>query len=188
MILFALAAFAACLFPAVAPANEEVCAVCDRQVVVSGQFNHERGPEGLMIAGAPRRSEEAFREEIYGTNFTLSVPNLPAGQYTVLIGLAEMVFTNAGERVFDITCGSQTLAVLGRGRFFGVVCALSGTPCMCSIAALEKTTITFLPQKAFNDFIKDYPILRQLPLRLAQEGMLVDRGIFVGDVGIPGLT
>ena len=110
MILFALTAFAVGLSTPPPSADEEVCAACDRQVLVSGQFSHGRGREGLTIAGAPNRGEEAFREEIYGTNFTLSVPNLPAGQYTVQIGLAEMVFTNAGQRVFDITCGNQTLA------------------------------------------------------------------------------
>ena len=83
---------------------------CDRKVLVSGQFEHGRGHESLAIQGAPKRGEEAFREEIYGTNFTVSVPNLPAGKYTVLIGLAEVVYTNAGQRVFNITCGNQTLA------------------------------------------------------------------------------
>ena len=80
---------------------------CDRKVLVSGQFKHGRGHESLAIVGAPKRGEEAFREEIYGTNFTVSVPNLPAGKYTVLIGLAEVVYTNAGQRMFDITCGNQ---------------------------------------------------------------------------------
>ena len=98
MLLFALAAFAAGFSNTVALGDDEVCAACDRQVRVSGQFSHGGARDGLMITGAPRHSEEAYREEIYGPNFTLSVSNLPAGQYTVQIGLAEMVFTNAGER------------------------------------------------------------------------------------------
>jgi beta-glucosidase len=90
--------------------EQEVCVACDRKVVVSGEVSHGRGHESLAIEGAPRRSEEAFREEIYGTNFTLSVPNLPAGEYTVRVGLAEVDFLKAGQRVFDITCGEQILA------------------------------------------------------------------------------
>jgi beta-glucosidase len=109
-ILCALAGFTVCLSTTVAFADEETCVACDRKILVSGQFDHGRGHEGLAIEGAPRRGEEAFREEIYGTNFTLSVPNLPAGKYTVQIGLTEIVFTNAGKRAFDITCGNQTLA------------------------------------------------------------------------------
>jgi len=110
MIFYPLVIFAVCFSNTAAFANEETCVACDRQILVSGQFHHGRGHESLAIAGAPKRGEEAFREEIYGANFTLSVPNLPGGKYTVQIGLAEIVFTNAGQRAFDITCGNQTLA------------------------------------------------------------------------------
>ena len=109
-IFYPLVIFAVCLSNLAAFADEETCVACDRKVLVGGQFNHGRGHESLAIVGAPKRGEEAFREEIYGTNFTLSVPNLPAGKYTVLIGLAEVDCTNAGQRAFDITCGNQTLA------------------------------------------------------------------------------
>jgi beta-glucosidase len=108
--IIALAALAVCFSTIAAFADEETCVACDRKVLVSGRFEHGRGHESLAIEGAPKRGEEAFREEIYGANFTVSVPDLPAGKYTVLIGLAEVVFTNAGQRVFDITCGNQTLA------------------------------------------------------------------------------
>jgi beta-glucosidase len=91
-------------------ADDETCVACDRQVLVSGQFEHGRGHESLAIIGAPKRCEEAFREEISGANFTVSVPHLPAGKYTVLLGFAEIVYTNTGQRTFDITCGDQTIA------------------------------------------------------------------------------
>jgi beta-glucosidase len=110
MIFYPLVIFAVCLSNTVAFADEETCVACDRKVLVSGQFHHGRGHESLAIEGAPKRGEEAFREEIYGTNFTLSVPHLPGGKYTVQIGLAEIVFTNGGQRAFDITCGDQALA------------------------------------------------------------------------------
>jgi beta-glucosidase len=109
-ILYPLVVFAVLFSPLIAGADEETCVACDRKVLVSGEFNHGRGHESLAIIGAPKRSEEAFREEIYGPNFTLSVPNVAAGKYTVRIGLAEVVFTNAGQRAFDITCGKQVLA------------------------------------------------------------------------------
>jgi len=109
-ILYGLAVVTVCLFTAAAIADEETCVACDRRVLVSGQFEHGRGHESLAITGAPRRGEEMFREEIYGTNFTLSVPNLPAGKYTLVIGLAEVDYTDAGQRTFDIACGNQMLA------------------------------------------------------------------------------
>ena len=91
-------------------AAEETCAICDRAVFVSGEFTHGRGHESLAIEGAARRGDEAFREEIHGKNFTVSAVNLPAAKYTIQIGLAEIVYTNAGERLFDITCGDEIIA------------------------------------------------------------------------------
>jgi len=110
MAFSALVVFMVCLSIPVARGGEETCAACDRKVLVNGQFQHGRGHESLAIVGAPRRSEEAFREEIYGTNFSVTVPNLPAGKYTVVIGLAEVDFLEAGQRAFDIACGDQMLA------------------------------------------------------------------------------
>lgn len=82
----------------------------------------------------------------------------------------------------------QELAQLDRGQFFGIVSGLSGMPTNCSIRATEPTMLTYLPQKSFNDFIKEYPTLRELPRRLSAEGMLVDKDVFVGDAGVPGLS
>jgi CRP-like cAMP-binding protein len=87
-----------------------------------------------------------------------------------------------------VSAREEELAQLERGQFFGIVSALSGTPCRCNIAAVEETTLTYLPQRSFNDFVRDFPSLRELPRRLATEGMLVDKDVFVGDSGIPGLS
>ena len=110
LILWALAILTGWLSPCVAFGGEEVCVACDKNVRISGEFNHRRARGVTTIEGATWRGEEAFREEIYGTNFALSVSGLPAGQYTVLLGFVEVDFTNAGQRVFDITCGRQMLA------------------------------------------------------------------------------
>jgi beta-glucosidase len=91
-------------------AADETCAVCDRKIVVTGEFRHAIAPEDLAVQGAARRADEAFREEISGKNFAVSVLNLPAGAYTLQIGFAEMAFTNAGQRMFDITCGDRIIA------------------------------------------------------------------------------
>ena len=91
-------------------AADEVCGACDRKVLVSGEFSHSSADGAVAITNAPRRGEEAFREEIFGPNFSVSVPQLDAGRYTVILGFAEMYFTNAGQRTFDITCGDQIIA------------------------------------------------------------------------------
>jgi beta-glucosidase len=89
--------------------DEEICVACDKKVLISGDFSHRRAWGVTTIVGATWRGEEAFREEIFGTNFTLSVSDLPAARYTAVIGFAEVDFTNAGQRVFDITSGEKTL-------------------------------------------------------------------------------
>ncbi|MGD0350552.1 MAG: glycoside hydrolase family 3 C-terminal domain-containing protein [Verrucomicrobiota bacterium] len=90
--------------------DDEICVACDKKVLVSGEFSHRRAWGVTTIEGATWRGEEAFREEIYGTNFTLTISGLPAGKYEAVIGLVEVDYTNAGQRVFDITCGRQMLA------------------------------------------------------------------------------
>ena len=63
-----------------------------------------------VIQGETWRVGDAFREELIGSNFTVSVSGLPEGRYQLVIGLVEVDLTNAGARVFDITCGDQTIA------------------------------------------------------------------------------
>ena len=109
-ILCALALCAGLSSISIARADEETCAACDRKIIVTGQFQHDRGHESLAIENAPRRQEEAFREEIFGPAFAVTVPHLPAGKYTLLIGVAEVYFLSAGERAFDITCGDEIIA------------------------------------------------------------------------------
>ena len=90
--------------------NDEVCVACDKKVNISGEFSHRRAWGVATISGVTSRGVEAFREEIYGTNFSLSVSGLPAGKYNAVIGLVEVDYTNAGQRVFDIACGDRVLA------------------------------------------------------------------------------
>jgi len=88
---------------------DEVGGVGDRQVMVSGQFNHSK-VQDVAVTGAPAGSEAAFHQEIFGKEFTLSVSNLNPGRYTMVIGLVENYFDHAGGRDFDITYGSQVIA------------------------------------------------------------------------------
>ncbi len=108
--ILALAVAAAVSSAPASFATEEVCVACDKRVLIGGEFGHARARGVTVIEGAPRRGDEAFREEIVGTNFTVTVSGLPQGQYTVQIGLAEVDFSSPGQRSFDITCGDQVLA------------------------------------------------------------------------------
>jgi len=80
-----------------------------KTVVASGQFTLS-GVQPVAVSGAPADEEAAFHREIFGSEFTLSIPKLDPGAYTVILGLVENHFDEPGQRVFDITAGSQTLA------------------------------------------------------------------------------
>src|ERR1700677_1164562 len=109
-ILTAIAAFLAggAWFPSSAFSAEEVCAACDKKIVVTGQFEHGTS-DTFVIQNAPG-NEAAFRDEIRGANFVLTVPDLVAGTYILEIGLAELQHDRAGQRLFDIVSGDQVIA------------------------------------------------------------------------------
>ena len=89
-------------------AADEVCGACDKKVMVTGQYDHGTS-DTFLIANAPG-NEAAFRDEIHGRNFSLTVPDLIAGKYTIEIGLVELQCDHAGQRLFDIFCGDQVIA------------------------------------------------------------------------------
>ncbi len=106
----ALLAFNLALFTAAARADQEICAACDHLVQADGDFTHFKSADDLRIQGATPNEAVAFREEINGTNFTITVSRLRAGKYTVIIGEAETYFDKPGQRIFNVSSGDTTLA------------------------------------------------------------------------------
>jgi beta-glucosidase len=91
-------------------ADQETCAACDHTVQADGQFAHHKTADNLQVAGATDDNAAAFREEIAGTNFTISATHVRSGKYTIIIGEAETYFHQAGNRIFDVTSGDNTIA------------------------------------------------------------------------------
>lgn len=119
--LCALLAFQVVGFRMPASADDETCASCDRVVEAAGQFEHYRSRGALQILGASPKEMNAFREEINGTNFTVTISGLPRGECTVVIGEAETFFKQPGERVFNVMCDGKTLA-----KDFDIITAAGG--------------------------------------------------------------
>jgi beta-glucosidase len=111
----------------VASADQEVYATSSHRVSVSGEFVHRKDRPSVAIEGAAG-NEAAFREEINGKNFTVSVPNLPAGKYAIVIGEAETLATEKGERLFNVTSGDVSIAAN-----FDIVAAAGGVKKVCNI-------------------------------------------------------
>jgi len=108
-------------------AEEVTCATCEQQASLSGNFAHRKDDAQLPIQGAADNAA-AFREEIVGTNFTVSVSHLPAGKYRIIIGEVETLYGTPGERLFDVTSGAVALATN-----FDIVAAAVGTQRVCHI-------------------------------------------------------
>jgi beta-glucosidase len=100
---------AAILFSTATWAEDEICGSCSQQVSVSGNFSHHKDRPTVAIDGAGDNAA-VFREDISGTNFTVTISHLPPGKYTVTINAAETVADAGGERTFDVVSGEQVLA------------------------------------------------------------------------------
>ncbi len=116
-----------CLSAPAAFAADEICAACGQQVGVSGDFAHRKDNASVAIEGATNNAA-AFREEINGTNFTVSVAHLPAGKYTLVIGEVETLYETPDARLFDVTAGDTGLA-----KNFDILAAAGGTRKVCYI-------------------------------------------------------
>ena len=108
-------------------AADEVCSSCGQQVSVTGSFAHHKDNPSTAIEGSAGNLA-SFREDVNGTNFTVTITTLPAGKYTVVISAVETVASTAGERVFDVTVGEQVLA-----RNFDVLAAAGGARKLATI-------------------------------------------------------
>ncbi len=93
-----------------ASAADEICSSCGQDVRVNGEFTHRKDSASVTIEGTPADNAAAFREEINGKNFTVTISHLPAGKYMISIGEVETLANAAGERVFDVTAGDVALA------------------------------------------------------------------------------
>lgn len=76
-------------------AADEICTSCGPQVSVTGSFTHHKDGPLVAIEGATNAA--AFREDVNGTNFSVTISGLPASKYTISISAAEMVASAADE-------------------------------------------------------------------------------------------
>ncbi len=73
------------------------------------------------------------------------------------------------------------------GQFFAVTCAMSGLPSKMRIFTPEFATVMVLTHKDLNELLRDYPMLRTLPAKLSEAARQLDRDVFCGSTGVPGL-
>ncbi len=110
-------------------AAEGICGSCGYRVSVTGDYAHFKANESDIIQDGSE-DVSAFYEEIYGREFSVSVMNLPADTYTIIIGETELFVRGPGERVFSVTCGDVTLAenfdIYSVAGGMGKICYITG--------------------------------------------------------------
>src|SRR5579871_5125300 len=129
-ILLALCLAIPCFSVSAAFSAEESCSECNQQVSISGDFGHRKSDASVTIEGTENNAA-AFREDVNGKNFTVSISHLPAGKYTVTIGEAETQFSAPEERSFDVASGSVALATN-----FDIVTTAGGPRKVCYISGV----------------------------------------------------
>lgn len=73
------------------------------------------------------------------------------------------------------------------GQFLAVTAAMTGVPGRLRVVAPEFATLAVLSHKDLNELLHDYPALRTLPQRLPSFARVLDKTVFCGAVGVPGL-
>ena len=74
-----------------------------------------------------------------------------------------------------------------QGQFLAITSAISGRPAKVRVLATEFCTLSALSHKDLNELMRDYPALRSLPARLPNFARQLDRDVFCGSTGVPGL-
>jgi hypothetical protein len=92
--------------------------------VSSGSLNQPIPPPQISNALPAAADQALYQNERWGADFTYTFSNLSAGFYLVTLKLAEIVFTNPGQRVFNVFInGVQVLNQLDLVQQYGALFA-----------------------------------------------------------------
>lgn len=152
-------------------------------------FYRERLTEGFMASRLFADIDSIARARLIGrfTHKELEAKTalLNPGEVTNLIAvvthgrliLEDRSRVGQAPREFEVT----------QGQFLAITCALSGLPSKLRVLSPELACVSMLTHKDLNELMRDYPALRTLPARLPQFGRQLDRDVFCGSTGVPGL-
>ncbi|MDP1823800.1 MAG: cyclic nucleotide-binding domain-containing protein [Archangium sp.] len=152
-------------------------------------FYRERLVEGFMASRLFGDIDSIARARLIGrfTNRELDAGEalLSPGEVSNLIAvvthgrliLEDRAKVGQAPREFEVT----------QGQFVAITCAISGQPSKLRVLAPEFATLSVLSHKDLNELMRDYPALRSLPARLPHFARGLDRDVFCGSTGVPGL-
>lgn len=128
---------------------------------------------GMMIA--------RFKDKLYEGGSVLLQPGEVCNLMAVVI---------SGKLLLEQKAKSgqvSTLYELLPGQFVAVTSAFIGTPARMKIYAEQDSTVLVLSQREWSELLRDYPALRAVTGRLATYAHKVERDVYCGHTGVPGL-
>lgn len=76
---------------------------------------------------------------------------------------------------------------IAQGQYICITGALSGLPTRLKVHAPHPVSVVMLGQKEMTELMRDYPALRNLPKLLPSHARALDRDVYCGHTGVPGL-
>lgn len=73
------------------------------------------------------------------------------------------------------------------GQFLAVTSAFTGAPSRMRVYAAEETNVAIIGHKELSELVRDYPALRAMSNRLPTVARTLDRDVYCGHTGVPGL-
>ncbi|MBL9039152.1 MAG: cyclic nucleotide-binding domain-containing protein [Archangium sp.] len=153
------------------------------------RFYRERLLEGFMANKVFADIDSIARARLLGRfkhrDIAAGEAMLSPGEVTNLIAVVTYGSLVLEDRA---TLGAQPRQFeVGTGQFLIITCAMSGLPSKLRLFATEYATVSMLSHKDLNELTRDYPALRTLPTRLPAVARQLDRDVFCGTTGVPGL-
>ncbi len=148
------------------------------------------------------RSIESFMSSRFFADIDPIARNRFIGRFNVMTFDAGQLLVNPGEvtnLMAIVTHGrcilesrnqvgqsAQRLEVT-QGQFMIVAGAMVGSPARYKIYAADDSSLCVLAHRDLAELIRDDPAINTLPSRFSQFTRQIDRGLYCGTVGIPGL-
>jgi beta-glucosidase len=126
------------------------------------------GSSGYGQAGTPPQDALSDRN-VYGTNFTVSVPEVESGQYTAVFGFVETEFNAPGQRLFDINSGDTVIA---SNLDIFAAAGGAGKPYFLKVPVRHNADVEGGPLSFTFKAKKDQAILNTFELRKASGGIV----------------
>ena len=92
--------FTVLFFAVLVQANETGPDYCGEFITITGSTNHSGNPADYTVENAT--NNEFYKDEIWGADFTASISNLPSGDYTLKVYMAESYHSAASQRSFNV--------------------------------------------------------------------------------------